>query len=63
MIRYVCVMNYFGAKIELHKVLLPENVDDETEYIENWLLANTDFNQSDCYYMFCAEPITVKYNY
>jgi hypothetical protein len=56
-------MDYFGAKIEMHKVLLPENVDDETEYIENWLLTNTDFKQSECYYMFCAEPITVKYNY
>lgn len=54
---YIAVMNYRTAEILLYKTEL--SADYQSEEVEYWLYDNTDYSDSDCYYMTSDKPIPV----
>ncbi len=60
---YIAVMDYCSAAIKLYKVKLPirpGNSTYDTDDVELWLEENTDYTESQCYYMSSADPIEVE---
>lgn len=51
--QYVAVMDYRTGSIKLYEA------ETEIDNAEQWLLANTDYSESECYYMCSTSPINV----
>lgn len=56
---YVAVMDYSSGCIKMYTLELTDNW--QTEDVENWLYAHTDYNDSQCYYMASENEIGVEY--
>jgi hypothetical protein len=61
---YIAVLDYRDGTIKMYTVLnkeLEEWKEDDmlTEGVENWLVENTDYSTSNCYFMFSKEPIKI----
>ena len=54
---YIAVMNYRTG--EILKYSADFSPDYQSEEVEYWLYENTDFSDSDCYYMTSNKPIPV----
>ena len=51
-IAYIAVMDYLTASIKKYNVKLIDGWNSED--VENWLYENTDYSDSECFYM-CSE--------
>ena len=56
---YISVMDYCNGKIKMYTAQM--SPDYQTDDIENWLNNNTDYNDSNCYYMCSTNEIEVEY--
>ena len=56
---YITVMDYSSSKIKMYTVQMAP--DYQTEDVEDWLNNNTDYNDSNCYYMCSSDKIEVEY--
>lgn len=69
---YVAVMNYRTSNIKMYKLNVDNylkelcksdtkesDVTDVDDFIQKWLCENTDYNDSECYYMVSPEPIPI----
>ena len=56
---YIAVMDYSDGKVKMYTVQMAP--DYQTEDVEDWLNNNTDYNDSNCYYMFSSDEIEVEY--
>lgn len=56
---YISVMDYSDGKIKMYTAKM--SPDYQTEDVEDWLNNNTDYNDSNCYYMFSSDEIEVEY--
>lgn len=55
---HVAVMNYQSGAINLYDI---ERRDDyDSEDIESWLVSNTDYSDSSCYYMYSEKEIPIN---
>lgn len=56
---HIAVMDYSSGSIKMYSPDLGEEVQNET--IEDWLYENTDYKDSQCYYMASEKEIEVTY--
>ena len=56
---YIAVMDYRDCKIKMYTTQM--SPDYQTEDVENWLNDNTDYNDSNCYYMCSSDKIEVEH--
>jgi len=56
---YIAVMDYCSGSIKMYSPELGEEVDNEA--VEEWLYNNTDYKDSQCYYMVSDSEIEVDY--
>jgi len=57
---HIAVMDYCSGSIKMYSPDLRDEV--QAEDVENWLYKNTDYKDSQCYYMFSKDEIEVEYN-
>ena len=57
---YVAVMDYCSACIKMYELELKKGW--QCAEVEEWLNDNTDYSDSQCYYMASKEPIEVLNN-
>ena len=57
---HIAVMDYCSSSIKMYSPDLRDKV--QSEDVENWLFENTDYKDSQCYYMFSKDEIKVEYN-
>ena len=55
---HIAVLNYSAGAVEFYHTDLPANYQDED--VEAWLDENTEFSDSECYYMCVNRPIIVE---
>ena len=56
---HIAVMDYSSDSIKMYSPELRDEVRDED--VEKWLYENTDYKESQCYYMSSKDEIEVKY--
>lgn len=56
---YIAVMDYSNSKIKMYTTQMAP--DYQTEDVEDWLNSNTDYSDSNCYYMCSSDKIEVEY--
>lgn len=56
---YIAVMDYSDGKVKMYTVQMAP--DYQTEDVEDWLNNNTDYNDSNCYFMCSSNEIEVEY--
>ena len=56
---YIAVMNYRDCKIKVYTAQI--SPDYQTEDVEDWLNNNTNYSDSNCYYMCSSDKIEVEY--
>ena len=56
---YVSVMDYCAAAIKMYRLILPKNW--QVEDVEEWLRVNTDYKDSQCFFMTSEKEIEVIY--
>lgn len=56
---YIAVMDYRDCKIKMYTTQM--SPDYQTEDVEDWLNNNTDYNDSNCYYMCSSDEIEVEH--
>ena len=56
---YIAVMDYRDCKIKMYTVQM--SPDYQTEDVEDWLNDNTNYSDSNCYYMCSTDKIEVEY--
>ena len=56
---YIAVMDYRDSKIKMYTVQMAP--DYQTEDVEDWLNNNTNYSDSNCYYMCSSDKIEVEY--
>ena len=54
---HVAVMDYSDGSIKLYDIERRDNYDSED--IESWLVSNTNYSDSSCYYMYSENTIKV----
>ena len=52
-------MDYRDCKIKMYTVQM--SPDYQTEDVEDWLNNNTNYSDSNCYYMCSSDKIEVEY--
>jgi len=57
---YIAVMDYCSSCIKMYEVDFKDGW--KWEDVEKWLYDNTDYSDSQCYYMSSEEPIEVLNN-
>ncbi len=57
---HIAVMDYCSGSVKMYSPELRDEIQNED--VENWLYENTDYDDSQCYYMFSKDEIEVKYN-
>ncbi len=55
----IAVIDYRSGSIKMYSPDLRDEV--QSEDVENWLYENTDYKDSQCYYMFSKDEIEVEY--
>lgn len=55
----IAVMDYCSGSIKMYSSSFPTGW--QTEDVEKWLYDNTDYNDSQCYYMCSENEIEVEY--
>lgn len=58
MLIHIAVMDYSSGSIKMYS---PEVESSDNFDVENWLNDNTDYKDSQCYYMSSSEEIEVEY--
>lgn len=56
---YIAVMDYRDCKIKMYTTQM--SPDYQTEDVEDWLNDNTNYSDSNCYYMCSTDKIEVEY--
>ena len=56
---HIAVMDYSSGSIKMYSPELRDEV--QSEDVEKWLYENTDYKDSQCYYMTSKDEIEVKY--
>lgn len=56
---YIAVMDYSDCKIKMYTTQM--SPDYQTEDVEDWLNSNTNYRDSNCYYMYSSDKIEVEY--
>lgn len=56
---YIAVMDYRDCKIKMYTTQM--SPDYQTEDVEDWLNDNTNYRDSNCYYMCSSDKIEVEY--
>lgn len=56
---YIAVMDYRDCKIKVYTAQM--SPDYQTEDVEDWLNNNTNYSDSNCYYMCSSDKIEVEY--
>ena len=56
---YIAVMDYKDCKIKMYTTQM--SPDYQTEDVEDWLNDNTNYSDSNCYYMCSTDKIEVEY--
>lgn len=56
---YVVVLDYSNCSVKFYQV---NDLDDCKGDVEEWLKTFTDYNDSNCYYMFSKQPFEIKIN-
>ena len=54
----IAVMDYSDGSIKMYNIERRDNYD--TEDIESWLVSNTNYSDSSCYYMYSENEIPIK---
>ena len=54
---YVAVMDYSDGSIKMYNIERRDNYDSED--IESWLVSNTNYTDSSCYYMYSEKGIPI----
>ena len=58
---HIAVMDYSDGSIKMYSI---ERRDDyDSEDIESWLVSNTNYSDSSCYYMYSEKEIQIEVNY
>ena len=55
---HVAVMDYSNGSIKMYIIERRDNYDSDD--IESWLVSNTDYSDSSCYYMYSENEIPIK---
>lgn len=56
---HIAVMDYSTGTIKMYSPDLRDEI--QSEDVENWLHENTDYKESQCYFMFSEEEIEIEY--
>lgn len=56
---YIAVMDYRDCKIKMYTTQM--SPDYQTEDVEDWLNDNTNYSDSNCYYMCSSDKIEVEH--
>ena len=56
---YIAVMDYRDCKIKMYTTQM--SPDYQTEDVEDWLNNNTNYSDSNCYYMCSSDKIEVEH--
>ena len=56
---YIAVMDYRDSTIKMYTAQM--SPDYQTEDVEDWLNNNTNYSDSNCYYMCSTDKIEVEY--
>ena len=56
---YVAVMDYCSCSIKMYTI--ERRKGWQTEEVESWLVSNTDYKDSQCYFMASEEGIDILY--
>ena len=56
---YIAVMDYRDCKIKMYTTQM--SPDYQTEDVEDWLNDNTNYSDSNCYYMCSTDKIEVEH--
>ena len=56
---YIAVMDYRDCKIKMYTTQM--SPDYQTEDVEDWLNNNTNYSDSNCYYICSTDKIEVEY--
>lgn len=54
---HVAVMDYRDLSLKLYEIQRRDNYDSED--IESWLVSNTNYSDSSCYYMYSDKEIPI----
>ena len=54
---HVAVMDYSDCSIKMYDIERRDNYDSED--IESWLVSNTNYSDSSCYYMYSEKEISI----
>jgi len=54
---HIAVMDYSDGSIKLYDIERRDNYDSED--IESWLVSNTNYSDSSCYYMYSEKEISI----
>ena len=58
---HIAVMDYSDSSIKMYNIERRDNYD--TEDIESWLVSNTNYSTSSCYYMYSENEIPIIRSY
>ena len=58
---HISVMDYSDGSIKMYDIERRDNYDSED--IESWLVSNTNYSDSSCYYMYSEKEIQIEVNY
>ena len=56
---YVAVMDYSSGSIKMYTIERREGW--QTEEVESWLVSNTDYKDTQCYFMCSENEIEITY--
>ena len=56
---YIAIMDYRDCKIKMYTTQM--SPDYQTEDVEDWLNDNTNYSDSNCYYMCSTDKIEVEH--
>ena len=57
---HIAVMDYSDGSIKMYNIECRDNYDSED--IKGWLVSNTNYSDSSCYYMYSEKEIPIKEN-